>query len=99
MHTRTAKDSQNRHGCSNGVLLRAVVAVTVTWTESPHRGTWVAELDGTVLAVTRLGLDQWQPAAGDARGPVYRTRLEAQREAEKLARPGKARRGRDGGQS
>jgi hypothetical protein len=59
--------------------------VTVTWTESPQCATWVTELDGTVLTVTRLGLDRWQPAAGDARGPVCRTRLQAQREAEQLA--------------
>jgi hypothetical protein len=42
--------------------------MTVTWTESPQCATWVTELDGTVLTVTRLGLDRWQPAAGNARG-------------------------------
>jgi len=34
-----------------------VAAVAVTWSESPQRGTWLAEVNGTVLAVTRLGLD------------------------------------------
>jgi hypothetical protein len=58
--------------------------MAVTWSESPQRGTWAAELNGTV-PVTLLGLDRWQPAAGDARGPVQKTRLEARREAEKLA--------------
>jgi hypothetical protein len=30
MHTRTATDGQSRDGCSSGVLLRAVVAVSAS---------------------------------------------------------------------
>ena len=29
--------------------------MTVTWRESAQRGTWLAELNGTVLAVTLAG--------------------------------------------
>jgi hypothetical protein len=58
----------------------------VTWRESAQRGTWLAELNGVLLTVTRLSLDQCRPVAGDARGPVCTTRLAAQREAEELAR-------------
>jgi hypothetical protein len=35
MHTRTVKDSQSKHGCSSGVLLRAVVTVTASPYDEP----------------------------------------------------------------
>lgn len=57
----------------------------VTWRESAQRDTWLAELNGVLLAVTRLGVDRWKSTTGDAHGPVQKTRLEAQRKAEKLA--------------
>ena len=38
--------------CSRSVLLRAVAAMAVTWSESPQRGTWVAELNGTATVHT-----------------------------------------------
>jgi len=47
---------------------------------------WVAEGPGrTVLTVTRLGLERWQPNIAGRRGPVCKTRLEAQRWAEREA--------------
>ena len=59
----------------------------ITWERSPDRLVWVARVPGTrtVLTVTRLGLDRWLPAVLDGpHGPVCRTRMAAQAEAEKL---------------
>lgn len=65
------------------------MTAAIAWERSPDRLVWVAQVPGTrtVLTVTRLGLDRWQPAVLDgSRGPLCRTRLAAQVAAEKLPR-------------
>ena len=63
------------------------VVTAVTWWESAQRGTWLAELNGVLLAVARLGVDRWESTAGDAHGPVQKTRLRLSAKPRNWPRP------------
>jgi hypothetical protein len=74
----------------NGGTLTSQLA----WRQSPDLATYRAASGSAILTVTRLSLDRWQPAidvpAGRLSGPVCRTRMHAQRWAERqIARAGR----------
>jgi hypothetical protein len=67
--------------------------MTAKWTRSADPSTWVAEHDGTLLAVSKVtGNPGWKPAIGrpgdpgQRTGPVFPLRSAAQRWAEQQAR-------------
>jgi hypothetical protein len=65
-------------------------AAVATWMRSADRSTWVADIGGAALAVTRSGDGTWRPAVRrpghhEVAGPPRRTRLQAQRWAESEA--------------
>ena len=60
-------------------------AKAAQWSQTGDRRTWCASIGNTAMTVTHLSTGGWQAAVEAARSPELRTRLVAQRWAERKA--------------